>query len=191
VGITMLGHLRNQRRKRLARNTVILLGIAMPSIVIDTLLHEAVSMHFYPLAYCAAGLIFTYHMVKYSLIHPQEIRHHQLPPSAVADGVGENLAEPPPVDLKRESKPADRFLSDELYQRYNLSPREQEVLPLLVQGASNKELSERLFISVNTVKTHLRNIYAKFEVKNRYELLALLKHGDEDLIPRSDSGKDA
>lgn len=50
-----------------------------------------------------------------------------------------------------------------------LSPREMEVLQALVDGLSNKEIGERLFISISTVKTHIINIYSKLGVKNRVE----------------------
>ncbi|OOM05939.1 LuxR C-terminal-related transcriptional regulator [Clostridium saccharobutylicum] len=50
-----------------------------------------------------------------------------------------------------------------------LSPREIEVLESLIAGLSNKEIGEKLFISISTVKTHIINIYSKLGVKNRVE----------------------
>lgn len=53
-----------------------------------------------------------------------------------------------------------------------LSPREGEVLQLLAQGATNKEIGDSLFISENTVKTHLRNIMEKLHLANRSQAAA-------------------
>jgi len=50
-----------------------------------------------------------------------------------------------------------------------LTPRELEVLQELSTGATNREIAERLFISVNTVKNHVHGILSKLELKNRRE----------------------
>ncbi|RQS71634.1 LuxR family transcriptional regulator [Burkholderia sp. Bp8963] len=54
-----------------------------------------------------------------------------------------------------------------------LSQREHEILQLLCSGASNREISEKLFLSENTVKFHLKNLYLKLDVRNRAQ--AILK----------------
>jgi RNA polymerase sigma factor (sigma-70 family) len=54
----------------------------------------------------------------------------------------------------------------------NLSERETELLHLVVEGLSNKEIGEKLHISESTVKNHLRNILAKLHLKNRMQLIA-------------------
>ncbi|MGB9920444.1 MAG: response regulator [Moorellales bacterium] len=59
-----------------------------------------------------------------------------------------------------------------------LTPRERQVLAYVAQGATNKEVARRLFISENTVKNHLRNIMEKLQVKNRAQAVALaVEHG--------------
>lgn len=55
--------------------------------------------------------------------------------------------------------------------RFCLSRREREVFTYLVRGRDTPFIAERLFISSNTVKTHIRNIYAKVGVRTRQELL--------------------
>ena len=53
-----------------------------------------------------------------------------------------------------------------------VSPREKEVLELLAEGATNKEIGATLFISENTVKTHLRNIMDKLHIAKRSQAAA-------------------
>jgi LuxR family maltose regulon positive regulatory protein len=53
-----------------------------------------------------------------------------------------------------------------------LSDRELEVLRLIARGLSNREISERLFLAVITVKGHNRNIFRKLEVRRRTEAVA-------------------
>jgi DNA-binding NarL/FixJ family response regulator len=52
----------------------------------------------------------------------------------------------------------------------NLSEREKEVGRLAASGLTNKEIAEKLFISVNTIKTHLARVLEKLEVRDRTEL---------------------
>ncbi len=63
-------------------------------------------------------------------------------------------------------------------QRQALSPREQEVLQLLVRGRSNKEIGAQLFISEETVKSHLKTLFAKLKVRDRTDAaISAVRHG--------------
>jgi len=57
-----------------------------------------------------------------------------------------------------------------------LTPREKEILPMLVSSFSNEELAERYDISFNTMKTHIRHILAKLECSSRIDLLHRVNH---------------
>jgi len=56
---------------------------------------------------------------------------------------------------------------------FDLTPREQEVLALMVQGLSNPEIADRLVISLSTVKFHVSRILCKLGVTSRAEAAAL------------------
>ena len=64
---------------------------------------------------------------------------------------------------------------------YGLSPREEEVVGLLVRGFSNRQISNALFISEHTVQRHLSNIFEKVGVRSRKTLLKRLFF--ENLLP--------
>jgi len=52
----------------------------------------------------------------------------------------------------------------------NISQKEYDILEGLILGLTNQQLSEKHFVSENTIKTHLKRIYAKFDVHSRTEL---------------------
>ena len=63
----------------------------------------------------------------------------------------------------------------EIFREHGLTEREIEVANLIViEGLDNKEISNRIFRSVVTVKNHATHIYRKFNVKKRAELMALV-----------------
>ena len=55
----------------------------------------------------------------------------------------------------------------------DLSVREREVAVLLLQGKTYRKIAGELYISENTVKTHVKNIYSKFNIQSRGELIDL------------------
>jgi DNA-binding CsgD family transcriptional regulator len=66
-------------------------------------------------------------------------------------------------------------VSPTLVEDHGISPRERDIIPLLNQGLSNREIAEKLFVSLATVKTHIHNIYEKTGTKSRYELFNLTR----------------
>jgi DNA-binding CsgD family transcriptional regulator len=58
--------------------------------------------------------------------------------------------------------------------RYGITERELDIVKLIADGYSNPDIGEKLYISLNTVKNHIYNIYRKIGIKNRYELISIL-----------------
>lgn len=75
------------------------------------------------------------------------------------------VVEPAPVHLPAASGPSE--IDEKELARLGLSGREQEVLQLMAEGLSNQEIADRLFVSLNTVKTHCSRIFEKLEVRRR------------------------
>lgn len=65
----------------------------------------------------------------------------------------------------------ERFLAE-----FKITDREKEIIALLIEGLSNKEISKKLFISIKTVKNHVTNIYTKTSVSNRVQLTNLIRN---------------
>jgi DNA-binding NarL/FixJ family response regulator len=68
-------------------------------------------------------------------------------------------------------------------ERSPLSTREREIVQLVAQGYKNKEMAEKMFISEQTVKNHLHNIFDKLGVSDRLELALYAIHKGLHLNP--------
>lgn len=60
-------------------------------------------------------------------------------------------------------------------EKRKISKRELEVLELMAEGLSNQEIAARLFVSLNTIKTHSSNVFEKLEVKRRTQAIETAK----------------
>ena len=76
--------------------------------------------------------------------------------------------------MKQFASPGDATGKDR--ERSPLSQREREIVVLVAQGFKNKEIAERMFISEQTVKNHLHNIFDKLGVSDRLELALYAIH---------------
>jgi DNA-binding CsgD family transcriptional regulator len=73
------------------------------------------------------------------------------------------------------SEPEKVFSLEEFCKKYEVSPRETDIVREICNGLSNKEISEKLFISLQTVKDHTHRIYIKTNVRSRVQLIYLVK----------------
>lgn len=68
------------------------------------------------------------------------------------------------------------FIFNEVeFQQRKISKRELEVLTLMAEGLSNNEIAERLFVSLNTVKTHSAKLFEKLDVKRRTQAIEIAR----------------
>jgi DNA-binding NarL/FixJ family response regulator len=85
----------------------------------------------------------------------------------------ESLGRRARIDLATAADPGDETRAEDPratgVRRLGLTPRETEVLGLVAEGHTNRQIAERLFISVKTASVHVSNILAKLGVANRAE----------------------
>ena len=70
---------------------------------------------------------------------------------------------------------ASHEINQKEIKKLGISKRELEVLDLMAKGLSNEEIAGKLFVSLNTVKTHTSNIYLKLDVKRRTQAMEKAK----------------
>jgi DNA-binding CsgD family transcriptional regulator len=82
------------------------------------------------------------------------------------------------ADLKVFSRPDDTDLPpkiDDFFTRHEISPREADIIREICNGLSNQEIADKLFITLQTVKDHTSRIYSKTNVRNRMQLMTLVR----------------
>lgn len=80
------------------------------------------------------------------------------------------------VIVEKTAAPAAAFqLNEKALDQAGISKRELEVLQLIAEGCSNQEIADRLFVSLNTVKTHSSNLFLKLDVKRRTQAIEKAK----------------
>ncbi len=79
--------------------------------------------------------------------------------------------------IKYFNQPAfleDNKISDYFRKKFNITSRESDIIELVIQGCSNIDIGEKLFISPRTVESHLYKIFQKAAIKNRTQLINLI-----------------
>lgn len=81
----------------------------------------------------------------------------------------------PEIKQSPPTIPVKNISFEDFCRKFDVSPRETEIIREICNGLSNKEISEKLFISLQTVKDHTHRIYIKINVKSRAQLMNLVK----------------
>jgi DNA-binding CsgD family transcriptional regulator len=137
-------------RREVARNTMILDIIFFPGIVSDLYLFSRLQVFVStPVLYCIVCVIYTRYITRRYLVQR----------ASMASGFDEASVQT-------------------VLTGAGLSAREMDIVMHIAKGLGNKEIGEKLFISLNTVKTHNRNIFKKMGVKSRFQLLTKLSEND-------------
>ncbi len=95
------------------------------------------------------------------------------PPEKVVEAIEEVCRGGSPISSQIARKVIEAFSVKEKTNKHfqELSRREQEILKWLAKGFRYKEIADKIFISIDTVRTHVRNIYEKLQVNSRVEAL--------------------
>jgi len=81
-----------------------------------------------------------------------------------------------PVPVQGPAQAAGPFVPDvKKREQLNITQREFEILELMAQGLSNREIAEKLFVSENTVKTHSSRVFDKLGAKRRTQAVQMAK----------------
>lgn len=161
----MLGYsacLANKSLKKLDRErkqvmpiiVIVALTLSPASVIQDLLLYRVQLKHpiaFTPLCYIVINLAIIFYFIRnYINAIPAEITSLHA--------------------FDKENLPLSHVA---IIKEHNITERELEVLQLILNGYSNREISKKLFISTNTVNNHIYNIFRKLGVKNRYEVFRI------------------
>lgn len=79
------------------------------------------------------------------------------------------------IEKEITTKNTDFIINEEVMNELGISKRELEVLQLMADGLSNQEIAERLFVSLNTIKTHSSKVFEKMDVKRRTQAVEKAK----------------
>lgn len=79
------------------------------------------------------------------------------------------------IEKEVTTKNTDFTINEEVMNELGISKRELEVLQLMAEGLSNQEIAERLFVSLNTIKTHTSKLFEKLDVKRRTQAVEKAK----------------
>lgn len=150
-GVILLMQKKNNRRSALRRKD---LKILSAGILLSVLLHNALLAFYRDNMYMALAFIFVF-FIAGSFI-PIYIKYRA--DLAGLSVIGEN-----------------QYTVDALCKKFEISPREREIISEICNGLTNQQIADKLFISLQTVKDHTSRIYFKINCSSRAQLITMVK----------------
>jgi len=129
-------------------------------------------------AVCLAGLVFLLKVLEYKFfVRDLSLEFYLGVVALLFTGVGIWVG----LKLTRRKQPVQSsqpqafVMNAAALQQAGISPREYEVLEAIAKGFSNQEIADKLFLSVNTVKTHTSNLFVKLDARRRTQAIQKAK----------------
>jgi DNA-binding CsgD family transcriptional regulator len=153
IGLISYKKINDKEQKRLLRNVCIVAIIFFPGNIYNEFPIFGFNLTVSPLLYCSFCVVFISFIVK---IYFRDYY------------ISEQEIEALKNDFRIHKK-------ENVFNKYNLSDRERDVIIFVLKGFSNKKIADTLFISLSTVKSHIHNVFKKTNTGTRYELIHLIK----------------
>ena len=170
------------------QSTMLALGIALGVflVVLGSIFHGL----------NAQAMMFTCLIIAFISAIIQIFVNHLLYPYGSIDELKSKESKQTPAQSGRK-KAIWRQKLEIAYEKYRLSPREREVLQILMHGRDTKYIMDKFYVSQSTAKTHIYNIYRKFDVHSRQDLIDLVEGIEVELddngmpatLPQTDKDK--
>ena len=74
---------------------------------------------------------------------------------------------------------ANNKLTDYFKQKYDITEKQSEIIELIIEGVTYKQIAEKLFISPKTVDNHVQNIYKKLNVNSKMQLSHFVRSNEK------------
>ena len=153
---------------------ILLLDLRMPRLDGIAVLQRLQGMPQAPRAIILAGDISDPDMIEVMRLGAKGIVLKELAPSLLVQCIRKVAAGGTWFERESAGRIMEKLIQDKSRDggRELLTPRERDIVRMVASGLSNRELSERLFITEGTVKSHLHTIYEKLGLKSRLQLAA-------------------
>lgn len=153
IGLISYKKINDKEQKRLLRNVCIVAAVFFPGNIYNEFPIFDFNLAVSPLLYCSFCVVFILFIVRIYF------RDYYMSEQEIESLKKDNTIQ------KKEN----------VFNKYNLSDRERDVIIFVLKGFSNKKIADTLFISLSTVKTHVHNVFKKTKTETRYELIHLIK----------------